>query len=98
MIRINNLKFPIDYNDELLKKRVAKELRIDENSIEKLSLFRRSIDARNKNDINFLISVDVFLNTNENKALSKAKSNKAKITDPYEYKFLQLKSLIQDLS
>ena len=93
MIRINNLKFPIDYNDELLKKRVAKELRIDENSIEKLSLFRRSIDARNKNDINFLISVDVFLNTNENKALSKAKSNKAKITDPYEYKLPAIKKL-----
>ncbi|MCH5303673.1 MAG: hypothetical protein J1E41_02310 [Ruminococcus sp.] len=93
MIRISNLKLPIEYGDALIKKKVAKELRINENEIEKFSLFRRSIDARKKNDIHFLASIDVHLNTNENKVIAKAKSGKAKITTPYEYRIPDAKKL-----
>ncbi len=93
MIRINNLRLPLDYTDKTIKSKAAKELRINEESIEKLSLFRRSIDARKKNDVHFSASVDVYLNTDENRVISKAKSNKAKITAPYEYKLPEVKKL-----
>lgn len=85
MIRISNLRLPVDYTDSTIKKKAAKELRINEKAIDRISLFRRSIDARKKNDIHFLASVDVYLNCDENKAVSKAKSNKIRITKPYEY-------------
>ncbi len=85
MIRINNIKLPLDYSDSDIRKKVARELRINENSIDSIALFKRSIDARYKNDVHFKVSVDVDLNIDENKAISKSKSNKAKLTKPYKY-------------
>lgn len=95
MIRINNIRLPIDYDDSILKKKAAKALRIDEKSIESISLFRRSIDARKKNDIHFNASVEVCLNSNENKAVSKAKSKNITIEKPYEYVLPEYKNLNQ---
>lgn len=95
MIRINNIRLEIDYTDKDIKRKAAKELRIDEKSIEKISLFRRSIDARHKKDIHFKAGFDVYLNINESKAISKSKSNKAVLTKPYEYKLPEIKKLNQ---
>ena len=89
MIRVSNIKLPIDYNDSTIKKAVIKELRVDSNSIEKISLFRRSIDARKKDNVRFIITADVYLNIDENKALSRSRSKNAFITKPYEYKIPQ---------
>lgn len=93
MIRINSLRLPLDYNDNTLKKKAAKELRVSENAIERVSLFRRSIDARNKNDIHYTAAVDVYLKVNENSVISKSKSNKAHITKPFEYQIPESKNL-----
>ncbi len=93
MIRINSVSLPLDYNDKTIEKRVCKELRITPDEIEKFSLFKRSIDARKKADIRFNASIDVWLNINENKALSRAKCKKAAIVNPYEYIVPEAESL-----
>lgn len=85
MIRVSNLKLPIDYNDSIIRKAITKELRINNNAIEKISLFRRSIDARKKDNVRFIVTADVYLNINENKALSRSRSKNAVIAKPYEY-------------
>ncbi|MBQ6498691.1 MAG: FAD-dependent monooxygenase, partial [Ruminococcus sp.] len=85
MIRLSNIKLPLDYTDSDIKKACAKELRISEQAIEKASLYRRSIDARHKNDIRYVTSVDVHLNTNEKSAVSKSKSKNAAIAEEYKY-------------
>ena len=85
MIRVSNLKLPVDYTDSFLKKVVSRELRTDINSIEKISLFRRSIDARKKDNIHFIITADICLNTDERKTLSRSKSKNAVIAKLYEY-------------
>lgn len=95
MIRINNIRLELDYNDKAIKKKIARELRIDEKSIDRFSLFRRSIDARHKNDVHFTAAIDVYLNINEHNAVAKAKSNKVKITEPYEYVLPDSKKLNQ---
>ena len=95
MIRINNIKLPLDYTDETIKSRVCKELRINVNSVENISIFKRSIDARKKNDVHFTATVDVELNCNENSVVSKSKSNKVNIAKPYEYIIPQEKKLNQ---
>ena len=84
MIRVNNLHIPIDYDDNTIKNKVCKELRIDKGAVKSVSLFRRSIDARKKDNIYFLCSVDVELSINENAVLKKAKN--AVTVKPYEYK------------
>lgn len=83
MIRINNLHIPLNYDDDTIRKKVAKELRIDKKQINSVSIFRRSVDARKKDNIFFLCSIDVELNTNEDTLLRKVK-NLSKVT-PYNY-------------
>ncbi len=95
MIRVNNIKLPVDYNDSTLKKSICRELRIDEKAIKSVSLFRRSIDARKKDNVRFIISADVELNTNENKALSRSKSKNAVFAKPYYYEIPRHKPLSQ---
>ncbi|MBR1732035.1 MAG: hypothetical protein IJ725_06350, partial [Ruminococcus sp.] len=95
MIRVSNIKLPIDYTDSTLKKAAASELRVNENAIEKLSLFRRSIDARKKDNVHFIAAADVYLNIDENKALRKSKSKNAAIAKPYKYIIPEHKPLCQ---
>ncbi len=83
MIRVNNIHIPLDYDDNIIRNRVSKELRVDKKSILSTSVFRRSIDARKKDNIFFLCSIDVELSTNEDAILKKCK-NAIKVT-PYEY-------------
>ena len=58
MIRVNNLHIPINYDDNTIKNKVCRELRIDKGAVKSVSLFRRSIDARKKDNIYFLCSID----------------------------------------
>ena len=85
MIRLSNIRLPLNYTDEDIVKACAKELRVSPKAITKASLYRRSIDARHKGDIHYTTSVDVILNINEQAALNKAKSKKATITEEYRY-------------
>ena len=85
MIRLTGIRLPIDYTDNTIKKKVCKELRIDEKSIHSISLFRRSVDARKKNDVHFTATVDITVNGDENTVISRAKNKKASIAKPYEY-------------
>lgn len=83
MIRVNNIHIPLDYDDNIIKNKVSKELRVDKKSIISTSIFRRSIDARKKDNIFFLCSIDVELNVNEDNILKKCK-NALKVSQ-YEY-------------
>ena len=85
MIRLSNIKLPLDYTDDDIRRSCAKELRISDKSIKTASLYRRSIDARHKNDIHYTTSIDVTLSGNEQAALNKAKCKNAAITEPYRY-------------
>ena len=85
MIRLSNIKLPLDYTDNDIHKVCAKELRVPLKAIKQTSLYRRSIDARHKNDIHYTTSIDVILSGNEPAAISKAKCKNAVITQPYRY-------------
>ena len=85
MIRLSNIKLPLDYTDNDIHKVCAKELRVPLKAIKQTSLYRRSIDARHKNDIHYTTSIDVILSGNEQAAINKAKCKNAVITQPYRY-------------
>ena len=74
MIRINNINLPLNYDDSLIRKKVSKELRIEEKSIKSCTLFRRSIDARKKDNIFFLATIDAELYCDENRIIKKCKN------------------------
>lgn len=95
MIRINNLKLKLSYTDNDIRNAVIKELKTNESAIKDISLFRRSIDARHKNNVHFIATVDVKLNCDESKVISKAKSKNASTVDEYHYEILYKKDLAQ---
>ncbi len=95
MIRINNLKLKLSYTDKDIENAVTRELRVNKNAIENISLFRRSIDARHKNDVHFIATVDVNLNCDENKAISKAKCKNASVVSEYRYEIPYKNDLVQ---
>ncbi len=74
MIRVNNVHIPLDYDDAAVRKRICRELRVDNSAVKSVSIFRRSVDARKKDNIFFLCAVDVVLNINEDNVLKKAKN------------------------
>ena len=83
MIRINSVHLPLDYDDELLRSRVSKQLGVEPKAIKSCNLFRRSVDARKKENIFFIASVDVGLNTDEQKICRRTKN--AEIVTLYKY-------------
>ena len=85
MLRVSDIKLPLDYNDNKLKILSAKQLNINADKIKSVKLFRRSIDARHKDNINFTATVDVELNIDENSVLRRCKSNKIHALEEYRY-------------
>ncbi len=59
MIRINNIKIREDLTNELLIKNICKIRRININNIKKWNIYKKSIDARNKNDVYYNYTIDI---------------------------------------
>ena len=92
MIRLSNVKLPLGYTDDDIAKACMKELRIPREAIRSTALFRRSIDARHKDDIHYVTSVDIHLNINEKSVVSKSRSKNAAICEEYRYEPLTAKN------
>lgn len=79
-IRINNLILKMDEKSDLLKDKIAKKLRIPEKEVEDFKIIRESLDARKKNDIKFIYSVELECK-NEKKLTSKLKDKDIILVD-----------------
>ena len=93
MIRINDISLPLDYNENTIKKEAAKKLKINVSEIKYASLYKRSVDARKKNNVHFQATVDVKLNGKEKNIADKIRS--AAIVDEYRYELPKSKPLAQ---
>lgn len=85
MIRISEIRLSLDENEGILKAKAAKILRINEKYIEKLTIYKKSVDARKKDDVHFTYSVDVEIALDQAQIVAKSKSNKVAIVEPYAY-------------
>ncbi len=86
MIRINQIKLPIDHKEEELKKKAAKALRIPVTEIKSLKIIKQSIDARKKEEILYIYSVEVET-AREDAVIHKAKNVNVSKADKSDYKF-----------
>ena len=66
MIRITELRLPLDHPPEALHPAVAKRLNIAASDIRSITLFKRSYDARKASALVFIYTVDVAV---ENEAI-----------------------------
>lgn len=75
MIRISNIKMTVDEEIENIGRKISQKLKIDEKDIEEISIVRESLDARKKNNIHFVYTVDAKIK-NEKSLLKKESTKK----------------------
>lgn len=82
MIRVCELELTPYESEEKLSALAAARLKIDRRKIKELSIFKRSVDARKKNDVKIKYTVDVTVDGDENSVLKKCGDKKAQIVTP----------------
>ena len=95
MLRIHNIKIKVeeDSTPKLLEK-IVKVLNLSKDSIEKLTIHKKSLDARNKSEIFYIYEVDIKV-PNEEKLLKKYASSDIYKTPIEEYSFPKEKANIE---
>ena len=91
MIRIQNIPLPIGGDLELLRRRAAKALGVRLGALEDLILVRQSIDARKKQDVHYVYTVDVSLKGGEEQAVERAGKKNISLVTPKPYVFPEVK-------
>ena len=86
MLRIQDIKLKLKEDISAIKKEILKKLNIGEESLISYRIFKESIDARKKNDICFVYTVDVEVK-DEQKVLKKLKNKNAIITPDIAYHY-----------
>ncbi|MDE6698687.1 MAG: FAD-dependent oxidoreductase [Lachnospiraceae bacterium] len=86
MIRISQIKLPVNHKDSDLTKKVYKALRIDSKDIVSIEIYKKSVDARKKPDIMFVYTVDVTVK-NEKKINKKVFGSNISICTGKKYSF-----------
>ncbi|ADL04642.1 NAD(P)/FAD-dependent oxidoreductase [Lacrimispora saccharolytica] len=87
MIRINQLKLPVEHSSEALWAKAAKALKVQVKDIRSILIIKQSVDARKKEEIHFTYSIDVEVEKEES-VLHKAKSGDIGLSEKKEYVFL----------
>ena len=72
MLRLNNLSLPLDYTDGDLLALAARKLKIQPGRITGMTLVKKSVDARDKGDVHFVIAIDLQVK-DENDVLRRLK-------------------------
>jgi len=86
MLRINEIKLPVAHHEKDIEESIIKRLRIVRSDLKGYVIYKRSYDARKKDGILFVYTIDADIN-NENRIISNLNKYKnVKITPDMEYK------------
>ena len=69
MIRLRDLSLTLEQDTQHLYRLAARQLGIRETQIEQLTIYRRSVDARKKDELRLVYTVDVAVLGNEARLL-----------------------------
>ncbi len=83
MIRVNEIKLSLEYTNDDALKECAKILKISSKKIKTFSIAKKSLDSRKKDNLLFVLSVDVTVDGDEDKLIQKCK--KAVKIEPFSY-------------
>ncbi|MCT4688361.1 NAD(P)/FAD-dependent oxidoreductase [Vallitalea sp.] len=86
MLRLQQIKFGLDHNENDISRRIRKELRINEDIKFSYRIVKKSIDARKKNDIKIVYTFDIKID-NENKILAKKGNRSLCFVNNKKYEF-----------
>ncbi|OUQ61638.1 hypothetical protein B5E56_02755 [Flavonifractor sp. An112] len=86
MLRIQNISLPLDGSQGQLKKKAARILGVKPEVITGLSLARQSIDARKKNDVHYVCTVDVTV-ADEGRVMARCRDRNVSLHQSAPYVF-----------
>ncbi len=86
MIIVNNVSLPLDTDFNSLIGVASNELKVDKSLIKSTKLYKKSVDARKRNDLHFCCSLLVDVNGNEEKIIKKVKNASLYNETEYEWK------------
>ena len=86
MIRISQIALPPEHSVHQLSFEAAKLLKIPNSKVRKISIVRRSVDARKKPEVKITYTVDVAVEGNEQKILRQSGCKRASLAKPQFYK------------
>ncbi|NQY33448.1 MAG: NAD(P)/FAD-dependent oxidoreductase [Alteromonadaceae bacterium] len=65
MLRLTNIKLDLNHNSEELKQAILDKLTINEDQLQNFTVFKRGYDARNKNNISLIYTLEIETIENE---------------------------------
>ena len=87
MIRLSQVKVSLGHETGDIKGKCAKMLRIAPEDIEEMRIIRKSIDARKKQEITYVYTVDLRIKQDEKRVLSHVKGISAAVAADKQYQF-----------
>ena len=88
MLRLTDIKLPLNHDEQALEKAVLATLGIDAEQLNTINVFKRGYDARNNKDIQLIYTLDVDV-SNEDSLLEKfKKQTHVRPTPDMQYKFV----------
>lgn len=87
MIRINQLKLPVTHSEAAFKKKVGRVLKLREERILSIKIVKQSIDARKKEELLYIYSVDVKSNLDDEIVVENAKNPNVVVSVEKSYHF-----------
>ena len=97
MIRVSQLKLPVEHSEEQFYQKIEKSLKIKRDQIKKLQIVKKSIDARKKPEVSIVYSVDVWVDKEE-KILKHSGNKNAVCVKEKKYKVPESGQVLQDFS
>ncbi|GMQ60036.1 oxidoreductase [Vallitalea sediminicola] len=86
MLRLQQVKFGLDHNENDIYRKIRNELRINEDTEFSYTIVKKSIDARKKNDIKIVYTFDINID-NEDKLLEKKGNRSLSYVANKKYEF-----------
>ena len=84
MLRVQNLQVSLDADENAVRSAAAKALGVREDEIIRVSVSRKSVDARKKDRVHFVISADVTLTRKDENILKRLRPGIASEAPSYE--------------
>ena len=86
MIRVRNIRLEPGESEERLQQRAARKLRLAEDRIQGLTLLKKSLDARKKNDLHYRCAVAVTVSGREEDVLARVRDPDVERWEKREYR------------
>ena len=81
MLRLTELKLPLDHRDDDLRDAILDRIAIDADALTRYTVFKRAVDARKRSAIRLAYTIDLEV-SNESQILKKNNKNKTLSTSP----------------